>query len=285
MADSGSLHTIKRLGELWWVHGKMDALWMARDLTALLSFLISDLIGAAATVTATMLLAARFGGIGRWTTAEMGFMLGYALLVNGLPFILCNYNVAYVSRRIGRGQLDHTLLQPQPLALALLTEGFAPVSAVMGLVPGLALLGWALSHGAHPVVPAWPLAFLLNLAASTLIVLSVSFVWGSLAFWAPRGAEELNMVTWTLLDNLAPFPLDGLAGGLAAGLLTAVPTGFIAWYPSRALLGLDRTPYATAVTPLAAVAFAATATMVFKKGLAHYARTGSGRYSAGGHRR
>jgi ABC-type uncharacterized transport system permease subunit len=129
------------------------------------------------------------------------------------------------------------------------------------------------------------LAFLLNLVASTVIVLSVSFAWGSLAFWAPRGAEELNSATWKLLDNLAPFPLDGLANGLALGLLTAVPTGFIAWYPSRALLGLDSAPYATAVTPLTAVAFVVAATIVFKKGLAHYALTGSGRYSAGGHRR
>jgi ABC-2 type transport system permease protein len=276
---------LKRLGQLWWVHGKMDALWMARDFAALLSFLLSDLIGATATVTATMLLAERFGGIGRWTTADMGFMLGYALLVNGLPLIFCNYNVAYVSRRIGRGQLDHSLLQPQPLALALLTEGFAPVSALMGLVPGLALLGWALGNGAHPAVPIWPLVLLLDLAASSCIALSVSFAWGSLAFWAPRGAEELNSATWKLLDQLAPFPLDGLTGGLVVGLLTAVPTGFIAWYPCRALLGLDRMPGAVAVTPLAAVAFVAATTIIFKKGLAHYARTGSGRYATGGHRR
>lgn len=285
MADSTVLHTLKRLGRLWWVHGTMDALWMARDLTALISFLVSDLIGAAATSTSTMLLAVRFGGIGRWTVAEMGFMLGYALMVTGLPALFFNYNVAFVSRRIGRGQLDHTLLQPQPLALALLTEGFAPVSALMGLVPGLALMGWALLHGAHPVVPLWPLALLLNLAASTAIALSVTFAWGSLAFWAPRAAEELNNSTWRLLDNLAPFPLDGVSAGLSVGLLTAVPTGFIAWYPSRALLGLDRSLWAPWSTPLAALVFMLVATLIFMKGLAHYAHTGSGRYSTGGHRR
>jgi hypothetical protein len=34
----------------------------------------------------------------------------------GLPLVaLPTYNVLVVSRRLGRGQLDHTLVQPQPL--------------------------------------------------------------------------------------------------------------------------------------------------------------------------
>ena len=38
------------------------------------------------------------------------------------------YNVLTISRRLGRGQLDHTLVQPQPIWLSLLTEGFMPFS-------------------------------------------------------------------------------------------------------------------------------------------------------------
>ena len=37
-------------------------------------------------------------------------------------------------------------------------------------------------------------------------------LWGSLAFWAPRAAEELNSSTFELSNQLAPFPLDGAAG-------------------------------------------------------------------------
>ena len=58
----------------------------------------------------------------------MLFLLGYALLVRGVIDTFFNYNVAFISRRIGRGQLDHMLVQPQPLWMALLTEGFAPFS-------------------------------------------------------------------------------------------------------------------------------------------------------------
>lgn len=274
-----------RLLRLWRCYGAMDLLWMARDLGTLLTFLVSDLIGATGAITATLLLAVRFGGVGRWSAGQMVFMLGYALLACGLPNILFNYNVAYISRRIGRGQLDHTLLQPQPLWMALLTDGFSPFSTLMDLFPGVGLLAWSCAHGAAPTLPLWPLALVLNLAASTVIVLAFSFLWGSLAFWAPRAAEELNSSSWDLLTGLAPFPFDGLAPGLAAGLLTAVPAGFLAWFPARALLGLDQHAYAWLLTPLAAAAFAVVAVLIFRKGLHHYARTGSTRYLSLGHRR
>ena len=67
--------------------------------------------------------------------------------------------------------------------------------------------------------------------------LSISFFWGSLAFFAPRAAEEINTPLVRLFDHLKLFPLDGLSGVMLNGLLTVVPVGFVAWYPCRALLG------------------------------------------------
>jgi ABC-2 type transport system permease protein len=169
--------------------------------------------------------------------------------------------------------------------MALLTEGFAPFSTLTLLVPGLSLMIWALAHGAHTVSPGWLAALLLNLAASTVIVLAFNFLWASLAFWAPRAAEELNSATWSLLGGLAPFPLDGLGTGLVAGLLTVVPVGFVAWFPSRAILGLGGSGPVWLVTPLAAFLLSLAAWRVFWKGLHHYVQIGSGRYLALGHRR
>ena len=88
-----------------------------------------------------------------------------------------------------------------------------------------------------------------------------------------------------MMSQLKPFPLDGAGALLTGGLLTVLPAGFVAWYPCRALLGLDPRPYAVAVTPLAAAALLAVALGIFRKGLTHYARTGSQRYSSFGHRR
>jgi viologen exporter family transport system permease protein len=207
------------------------------------------------------------------------------MLATGLSSVLFNYNVAFISRRIGRGQLDHTLIQPQPIWLALLTEGFAPFSAVMELVPGLALLVWALGRVGVQPSPGWVALLVLNLAASAAVALAYAFMWGSLAFWAPRAAEEINSSTWRLLDVLKPFPLDGLGGGLVAGLLSIVPVGLLAWYPCRALLGLNPSALGPFGTPLAALVFLLVMVWLFRRGMRHYGYTGSQRYLSWGHRR
>jgi ABC-2 type transport system permease protein len=276
--------TLPRLLALWRLYARMDIVWMLRDLPSLLTYLLSDLIVSIGAITATFLLAERFGGIGRWTTDQIIFLLGYALLANGLPDVLFNYNVSYISRRVGRGQLDHTLIQPQPIWMALLTEGFAPFSAALVVVPGLSVLVWASATLRLHVTPGWLALLALNIAASTAIGLAYTYMWGSLAFWAPRAAEEINTTTWRLLTQLAPFPLDGVAPALLGGLVTAVPIGLLAWLPSRALLGLDHSHFAVFVTPAAAIVFIACAVWVFRRGLKQYGRTGSQRYLSLGHR-
>src|SRR2546425_6042505 len=101
---------------------------MTRDSRQFLIYFLSDAVLNVAAVTATLLLAERFDGIGAWTKHQVLFMLGYGLIVSGVLNTLFTYNVLYISRRLGRGQLDHTLIQPQPLVISLLTEGFAPFS-------------------------------------------------------------------------------------------------------------------------------------------------------------
>jgi len=212
-------------------------------------------------------------------------LLGYALLVRGLVETFFGYNIAFISRRIGRGQLDHMLVQPLPLWMVLLSEGFAPVGSTSLLIPGLGLLVWSASQLHVGTSPAWWAMLVVDQIASLAVVLSFAYAWGSLAFWAPRAAEELNSSTFELSHQLAPFPLEGLSGFALAGLVTVVPVGLVAWYPSRVLLGIDAPQWAPALVPIAALAFASLATWIFRRGLEKYRRTGSTRYSDFGHRR
>ena len=127
---------------------------------------------------------------------------------------------------------------------------------------------------------------IVHLVASIAVVLSFAYAWGSLAFWAPRAAEELNSRTYELSNQLAPFPLDGLSGIALVSLVTVVPVGLVAWYPSRVLLGIDAPPWAgQTLVPAAALLLVALATWIFSRGLRKYRRTGSTRYSDFGHRR
>jgi len=117
----------------------MDVLYLARGAQVALTYYISDLLIGLAAVTATFLLAQRFDGIGNWSRPQVLFMLGYALLVRAVIATFFNYNLAFISRRIGRGQLDHLLIQPQPLWTSFITEGFAPVTGTGMLLPAALL--------------------------------------------------------------------------------------------------------------------------------------------------
>lgn len=278
-----------RLLRLWRVYAYLDLMFMTRNLGSVIIYYLSDAVIFGAAITATLLLAARFEGIGAWTQPQIVFMLGYALLTDAVVNVFATYNVYFVSRRIGRGQFDHTLVQPLPIWLALLGEGFAPFSGSGALLPALGLIVWAGNRSGLTPTPAWFALLLLNLAASVVIMASFSFSWSSLAFWAPRGAEEISSNTNRIMTQLKPFPLDSVSALLVGGLLTVIPTGFAVWFPVRALLGVGGDAVgpvpAVLVTPLVSLVFAALTIWIFRRGLHHYARTGSQRYLAWGFRR
>lgn len=273
-----------QLLRLWRVYAYLDLLWVTRDLKLFLMWYVSDAVLNIAAVTGMVLLAERFSGIGHWSKFQVLFMLGYASIVSGIVATFFSYNVVHISRRLGRGQLDHTLVQPQPLWMALLTEGFTPFASSAILLPGVGLLFWATRHLPIAVSPGWLAMLLLSLLASATVLMAFQFTWGSLAFWAPRAAEEISSSTMHLTEQLKSFPLDGVGAVLTSGLLTVLPVGFLGWMPCRFLLGIDRSAWGAGSTPLAAVAFALLAAWVFTRGLRYYERIGSQRYTGFGHR-
>lgn len=277
---------VRSLLRLWAVRASMNAAQLLRSRTDLIGWAAASVVGNVGSVTGTFLIAQRFGGIGRWNRAEILFMLGYAVLVNGLLNGMAGFNVVMISRRIGRGQMDHTLLQPQPVWLSLLTEGFAPIEELSTVAVGAGLVAVAARGAGVHASPGWVALLVLQVLCSMTILAAYQYAWGSIAFWTPRAAEEINSRTSSLTWSVANLPLDGVYGWLRAGLLTAVPTGFLAWLPCRALLGIRPAyPAALALTPAAAALFALAAILTFRKGLRHYVRTGSSRYSTFGHRR
>lgn len=258
---------------------------MTRSLKYFLICYFADGVMAVASMVAMLLLAARFNGIGHWTTVQVVFMLGYGSFMRGLANTFFSYNMLTISRRIGRGQLDHTLLIPQSVWMSLLTEGFAPIQNSATLLPGLALLIWSLRHLGLTISWGWVGLLAVNLLASCIIMFAFSTLWGCLAFWAPRAAEEVCSPILGFMEELRIFPLNA-AGPLLLGLLTTVlPVGFLAWYPSQALLGMNAQPWSVAVTPMVAGVVAAATVGMFSLGMRHYVNTGSQRYSGYGFRR
>ena len=161
---------LKKLARLFALYARMDAQWFAQDTALCLVCVLSETLSSIASVTAVFLLAVRFGGVGSMNQDEVLFMLGFYTLSTGLYNLFFNgNNTGEISRRIGRGQLDHCLIQPLPLWVQLLTEGFLPVSGCQGALCGAIITAVAAGRLRLAVTLPSLLLFLLFLLASVAV--------------------------------------------------------------------------------------------------------------------
>jgi len=281
---------LKTLFRLLGVYTKMDLMWFLRDTRYCLLQIAADTISAAAAVSGVFLLSVQFGGIGGMNENEILFMLSYATMVDGVFMIFfAGSNTGSISRVIGRGQLDHAVIQPVPIWIQLITGGFSPVSGSSMLVCGIALSIYSIQRLHLNVSIMWIAAYLFSVICSTVIIVSVTYIVSCLAFYAPAAAEEISEVARDLFTSLKSYPLGGTSWLWQTVFCTIIPVGLAAWFPSSILLsqrpngvfGGVRFP---ALTSAVAAVLLIAATLLFKKGMNYYAKNGSPRYSGFGHR-
>ena len=276
----GHLRSIPRL---WASMARLEWKLVTRSPKIFLGWIAADLIYQIASIGGLLLLAQRFAGIGTWNRYQVMFLLGYVAMLDGCVGAFFSNNMAFVSRVIGRGQLEHRLVQPRPLWLSMLTEGFSPCWAGSQFAPGFALFAVALPHLSVGLGVRWWARLAVSMLCSVVVQMSFQVAWSTAAFWSPVGAEEISSETNRVLSNLRPFPLDGFSRALTGTLVTVLPTGLMAWYPARALAGVGPISWPRLLLGVAA-AFA-VALGLFRLGLRRMFGAGIGRYSDFGHRR
>jgi len=280
MADN-----LKRVLQLWALYAKMDLAWLLRDRTFAILAITADVVSNLSAVTGVFLLAWRFDGIGGMGRYEVLFMLAYGTLITGIFQTFCSgSNTGHISRRIGRGQMDHMFIQPVPLPMQMLTEGFIPFSGSSNLISGAIIMAVATANLGITLPLWWILTLAGNLLVTVAIILGLSYLASSLAFYAPVQAEEISTFVIDTFGSISNFPLSGMPIQLQITLLTIVPTGLLAWFPTLALLG--RAPHnLPGWYPLAfATGLWIIAAYFFRKGLKHYVEKGINRYVPWGHR-
>ena len=121
--------------------------WLLHDTRNGIFCILGDLLSSLAGLSGVFLLAVRFNGVGGLSAGEVLLLLGLSSLGDGMIMtFFSGFNVANISRRVGRGQVDHMLIQPVPLWMQLLTEGFLPVTGSQSLLLGGVVTGAALSR-------------------------------------------------------------------------------------------------------------------------------------------
>lgn len=290
------MDNIKTLLRLYRLYAKMDLLWFLRDTKYCLIQLAADTVCAFCTIAGVFLLSANFGGFGGMSQDEILFMMGFSTIVDGIYMVFfIGNNTAMISRTIGRGQMDHMMIQPVPVWAELMAQGFSPLSGSSMLLWGIALTVYGAGKLALTVSFAWVLLFLLYAFSSVILILSFMYLLSCAAFYAPAAAEEIASVGKDLFTSLKTYPLGRINPTAKRVFLTVIPVGLASWFPSRILLmkaGRDTVSTADATGVFASVLYLPAAALilltitifVFKKGMKYYALHGSPRYSGFGHR-
>lgn len=270
---------------LWRMYARMDLHWIFQDWTSAAIVLLSESLGNLSSMLGVLLLAIRFGGVGGLSADEVLFMLGFFELADGIGWMMFgNYNVMHISRRIGRGQVDHMLIQPRPLWMQLLTEGFMPFSGCYGTLIGVILTTIAVCRLNMAVSPAWAGLLIYYIIIHIALRLSQSAFYGAMAFWSPVACEEISSMIIDLDNQLGKFPLFGLPGWLMTILHTAMPIGLLGYLPALALLRELGHGVELALPFFVASAFTTAAIICFRKGLRHYEEYSCNRYKNMGFR-
>jgi ABC-2 type transport system permease protein len=217
---------------------------------------------------------------------EVLFMLAYTTIITGIFQTFCSGgNTGHISRRVGRGQFEHMYIQPLSLPAQLATEGFIPFSGSSNLISGTVIMVMAL-NGLDIVLPWWwVLSLVGNLIVTMAIILGNSYFASGLAFYAPVQAEEISTFVIDTFGHISTFPLSGMPRYLQFPLITFIPTGLLAWFPTLALFGKAPFGLSAWYPLLIAIILWLFAAHFFWKGLHYYVKTGINRYHPMGHRR
>ena len=277
--------TLKYIIRLFAISAKVDMVWLLRDTKFAIMGISGDIINNIAMVSGVFLIAVRFGGIGGMSSDEVLFMMAYFTLITGIFILFGSGNNIHISRIIGRGQLEHMFIQPLPLSIQLLTNGFAPFTGGGNIIVGIILMTIAVSRLALDVSLIWVLSFVAYLLTTMVLLVARAYLVSSITFYAPVAAEEIASTAIDDASILSTFPLSGMPRFIQIPLLTILPEGLMAWFPSLILLGKMQYGLLMFYPMLIALLAALTASYFFRKGLKYYVQKGSNRYVPYGFRR
>lgn len=278
---------IKTTLRLFKLYAKMDLLWFLREPSSFLIYIISDTISALATIGGIYLISQQFSSGTDISQEQILFMLGYSLMVDGFYWLFFRgNNMGEISRTIGRGQLDHCMIQPVPLPIQLLTNGFCPFSSSNVLLTGIILTVYAGYKLKLIISLKWILLLLTYIFFSMFIILSIVYIFSSNAFYSPVASEEVagEVISFT---SFKVYPLNGFKKTIQNILTSILPIGLTAWYPSILLLNISSEKIiklSYGILPAVSSIFIFIAIILFRKGLNYYETNGSPRYSGFGHR-
>ncbi len=225
-----------------------------------------------------VLLLDRFGGLGGWGTGEVVVLLGLGQAALGFAMLLADtLEPPAFSLLVREGRLDSLLARPFPVLLSVMTSDLQVRELGRG-VAGLGVLAWGASMAGVDWGAGSLGAAALALVCCTAVVVAVLVLGAAATLYTVEGNELVNAFTYGGAA-LTANPLQIYGSVLRFVFLWLVPVGLAVYVP--ALHVLDREGPAgipaslLPLTPVLTIAFAAAAGLAWRRGIRHYASTGS----------
>ena len=275
-------YEIKKYFQLLKIHARMDLASLTRDGKFMAIVIIADIVSNISSISGIFLLAWKFGGIGGMDRFEVLFMLAYGNIVMGFLNMMGGCNALFPSRIIGRGQWEHMFIMPVPYAVQL-TVGIFPFTGSSSFLSGIGMLWVAVCHMETVMPWWWPGMLILQLMISMVTVVAASYLFSSLAFYAPVQCEEISGTVVYSMNRTMTYPLSGMPVYIRYPLLTIFPAGLMAWFPTMILTG-KATTFENIYPAVFALLISLAATYFFRTGFRYYVKKGINRYVSGGHR-
>lgn len=232
--------------------------------------LIRQVLWLGAFVMFINVIFSRTQSLSGWSQSQVLILLALSRLIEGLMNSVFIYNLMIFPEMIKNGFFDMYLLRPLPAQYFTAFRLF-DLSELGNVFGGLALLIYALTHGAAAVSPlSWLMFFVLALCgiisyySILIMVASLAFVLESLeSFWG------INAV----LSEPFTIPFDVLPRGARLALTYLLPLGLVVFVPAQTLTG--KLSWLTAVAAVfISVVFLLLANLVWRAGLRRYSSAG-----------
>lgn len=214
--------------------------------------------------------------LGGFSVREAVFLL--ALANSGFALAdLAVGSIERIRRYVRTGLLDGILVRPLGVLPQLLAMdvGLHRVGRVIG---SAGLLGAAVALVGIDWTPARAVLFVLTPLAGALFFGSIFVASATVAFWWIESGELANSLTYGGRD-FASYPITVYGKWFRRLFAYGLGFGFVAYHPALALLGrtdpLGLPAWVGWTSPLAAVAAAGVAAVVWRVAVRHYRSTGS----------
>ncbi len=278
--------TLARLDDSWhrrlrepWRQTSIYAAYFAQFLKTRLAYrtdfvvdMLANLVSLAIQLTVLTVLFGKISALKGWTFEQVLFIYGFSLLPLGL-FNLVSINIYRFSETyIIEGNLDRVLLRPvNPLA-QIMFSSFG-MGGLNELVLGTAVmvyagLGLGLSLGVLDV-----LSLLLFAATASLVYMGVFLGLTSISFWI-EDRMGLAPPVYNII-RFSRYPVTIFSPLVRIFLTFVLPFAWVAFYPATWFVGGPDYQRVALLTPVVGLITFGLGYLIWTRGIARYASTGS----------